>query len=309
MRLLPIVVVLLGCPQREGTAPNPPPELQAHYDLPDSVGYPEGLAYHGSSRGFYVGSLEHGALQRIELDGTVTKVFEPEAGWTSLGLKLHPDTEDVLVCAVQFPSTDDAVSELWVHTPATGATRRIPLLGAPSNCNDLVALGDDVYLTDREAALVHRVDLATGTAAIWFEHPELEPQIIGNNGLVLTPENDGLLLGQFAPARILHIPLADPSAIAAVTLQGDSLGTLPNGADGLAWVTGQLIVAAHASIARLESTDGWATATVHSAATPAAIVAVTEAEGRLYGLNGEVIAFVLGTPADLPFELLELPIP
>ena len=302
-------LLLLGCPRTQGTVVDPPAELQAHYDLPDSVGYPEGLAYHGPTRAFYVGSLEHGALQRIDVDGSVTKVFEPEAGWTSLGLKLHPDTQDVLVCAVQFPSTEAAVSELWVHTPDTGTTRRIPLLGAPSNCNDLVALGDDVYLTDREAARVHRVDLATDTASIWFEHPELEPQIIGNNGLVFNQNEDALLLGQFAPARLLHIPLADPDAITEVTLQGDSLGFLPNGADGLAWVENRLILAAHGSIARLETRDGWVTATVHAAATPAAIVAVTEAEGRLYGLNGEVIAFVLGTPADLPFELLELSIP
>ena len=292
----------------DGSARTPAEPLFEQVDLPDEVGFPEGLAFHASTRAFYIGSLEHGALQRVEADGSVSRVFEPEAGWASLGIKVHPDTGEVLVCAVKAPSTPSATSELWIHDPASGGTERVPLEGAPSNCNDLVAVGDVVYLTDREAAQIHRVDLATMSSAIWLEHPELEPGLIGNNGLELTESGDALLLGQFAPARILRVAL-DGSDVVPIALSGDGFGALPNGADGMAWVNGSLVVAAHGSIVRLESDDGWASAVGFAAPTPVDIVAVTEAEGALYGLNGEIIPYVLGLPADLPFELLALDMP
>jgi len=282
--------------------------LAASYQLPDDAGFPEGIAYRTPDRSFYMGSLEHGSLQRLTAGGELSRVFVPEDGWTSLGVKVHPDTGDVLACAVRDPSTPAATSELWVHRPDDGSTERIPLQGDPSNCNDLAIDGDVVYLTDREAPNVHRVDLARGSAELWLSDDELTPQIIGNNGLTLTEDGEALLLTQFAPPRLLRVPL-DGGSVTEVSLGGDSLGFLPNGADGMAWVDGHLIIAAHAAVARVASLDGWQTATVWADDTPVDIVAVTDGEGALYGLNGEVIPFVLGGDAELPFEVVELPIP
>ncbi|MEZ4318509.1 MAG: hypothetical protein R3F61_13435 [Myxococcota bacterium] len=301
-----LFLVLVACAGDPATLPVEP--LLSDYVLSDAVDYPEGMAFRADERAFYVGSLGHGGITRVDADGTETLVFAPdEDGWATLGLKIHPDTGDVLACAVRDPSTPDAVSELWVLDPATAAVQAFPLAGAPANCNDVVAVGDQVYLTDREAPRLHRVDLATGTASVFLEHAELTPQIIGNNGIV---HADGaLLVGQYAPARLLRVPLDAPETVEEVVLTGDSIGSLPNGADGITWQDDTLVIAANRRLARLTSDDGWQTATVAATDLDVGVAAVTVAEDRRYGLKGEVVAFVLGTPTDRPFRILELPAP
>lgn len=281
-------------------------ELAERYDLPDDVGYPEGMGFNASGRAFYVSSLAHGSVFRVDAQGVVDEVvIAPEGLWSTLGVTV--DGDDVLVCAVRDPSTPEALAELWVHDALSGDTERIPLEGAPANCNDLTVVDDAVYLTDREAPVVHRVDLATGTAEVWFTHVELTPQLIGTNGLRFDPEEEVFLLGQYAPARLPRIPLHDPEAIEEVELiNGTLAGFLPDGADGITWLDDRLVVASHGSVRILSSLDGWRRADVTTVDVDVTIEAVVEAEGRLYGLHGAVAAFVLGTATELPFQLVEL---
>ncbi len=303
MRILPLLLLAACAVEEEAVEP-----LLDVYSLSDEVAFPEGVAFDPEARAFAVGSLGHGGITRIDSDGTETRLFTPsEEGWTSLGIKLHPDTRELLICAVKDPSTDTSRSELWVVDLETGSQRGIPLQGSPADCNDVVAVGDSVYLTDREAPRIHRVDLSTDTSEVWLEHPELEPGLIGNNGIVLV--GDALISGQYAPARLLRIPLDAPDQIAPVELSGDPIGTLPDGADGIVVFEGELVIAANLRVARVSSTDDWATATVTAADAPVAIAAVTVAEGRVYGLKGEILPFVLGTPESLPFELRALTLP
>jgi len=296
------LVVLCAC--GEG-AVEPLPEA---FELSDEVAHPEGVTFHEPTRSFIMGSLGHGGVTQLTADGEELELFRPEEGWTTLGTKVHEATGDVLMCAVWHPSQDDAESELWVIGVEDAEVRRIPLAGAPNNCNDVASEGDDVYLTDRESSRIHRVDLGSETAEVWLTHELLEPGIIGNNGIVLTDE-PALIVGQYAPAKLLHVPLADPSAIREIPLSGDDIGTLPDGADGIAWVGDDLLIAANSRVARVSSDDAWATATVVASEAPVPIAAVTVAEGQAYGLKGEVVPFVLGTPVSLPFELVQLDLP
>ena len=71
-------------------------------------------------------------------------------------------------------------SELWRVDPVDGTQTAFALQDPPANCNDVVSVGDSVYLTDRESDRIHRVDLASGTTEVWLTHPELTPSIIGN---------------------------------------------------------------------------------------------------------------------------------
>jgi sugar lactone lactonase YvrE len=307
MRCLPVLLLAAACTPTTDD-PDGSVTLAATYDLSESVGFPEGIAFHEALRAFVVGSLAHGGITRVDADGTETRLFDPDGeGWSSLGVKLHPDTNEALFCAVNQPSEPEATSELWVVDVETGDQRAIALSSPPANCNDVVAVGDDVYLTDRESNRIHRVDLAAGTSEIWLEDDLLTPQLIGNNGIVAT--DDALLVGQYAPARLLRVPLDDPSGIAEITLSGDAIGTVPDGADGIIWFEGDLLIAANRKVARVSSSDGWQTATVTSADAAVPVAALTEAEGQLYGLKGEVPAFVLGTAPQLPFQIVALDAP
>lgn len=298
------LVVLVGCASTVEPEPNDAP-LLATYTLDDDVGYPEGIAFHAASRSFFVGSLAHGGITRVTADGTSSRFFTPSGeGWMSLGMKVHADSGHLLVCAIQDADTASARSELWVFDPSSGARDAYPLADAPNDCNDVVGHGEHAYLTDRESRRVHRVTFGD-SSAVWFEHPTLEPGLIGNNGIVIT-DDDVLIIGQYAPAKLLRVPLASPDQIAEITLSGDPIGSIPNGADGITWVGDALAIAANQRLLRVESDDGWHSATVSARTPPAPIAAVTVAEDQLYGLKGEVVPFVLGLPADLPFEIVAI---
>lgn len=304
VRWLP-VCLLLACNDPQPPAPEPTP-LASTYTLDDEVGFPEGIAFHAPSRAFFVGSLAHGGITRVAADGTQSRFYTPPAaGWMTLGMKIHPESGELLVCSVINASTASATSELWVFDPDTAARVVFPLADNPNDCNDVVGHGPDVYLTDRESARVHRVTLASDKIDVWFEHPLLEPGLIGNNGIVVT-DDDVLIVGQYAPAKLLRIPLSAPDEIAEITLTGDAIGAIPNGADGITWVGDALAIAANQRLLRVESADGWRSATVSARTPPAPIAAVTVAEGQLYGLKGEVVPFVLGLPPDLPFQIVAL---
>jgi len=282
--------------------------LPTQYDLSDDLAHPEGVTFHEATRSFILGSLGHGAVTQLTAEGEEIELYRPEEGWTTLGTKVHEPTGRVLMCAVYHPSEEDAASELWVIDVEDASVDRIALADPPNNCNDVVSQGDDVYLTDCESARIHRVDLASGAAEVWLTHDLLEPGIIGNNGIVIA-DGTSLIVGQYAPAKLLKVPLDDPSSLQEITLSGDAIGTLPDGAAGITWFGDDLLIAANAQMARVTSDDGWETAVVTSTQAPVPIAAVTVAEGQAYGLKGEIVPYVLGTPVGLPFQLVQLDVP
>lgn len=309
LTLLTLLTPLLACEPPTGADPDAPSPLPDRYTLSDEVGFPEGMAFHAGTRAFFMGSLEHGGITRVNPDGAESRVYTPaDDGWSSLGMKFHPNGDDLLVCAVRWASTPDATSALWVIDAITHTQRAIPLMDPPSNCNDLVAVDDHVYLTDRESARIHRVDLATDEAEVWLTHDALAPGLIGNNGLVVT--DDGVLIqGQYAPARLIRIPIDNPDAAETIPQHGDPIGSVPDGADGMVWFDGAIAIAANRRIAAARSDDSWSSAQITAAEAPDAVAALTVAEGRLYGLKGEVVPYVLGTEADLPFAIVALELP
>ena len=277
------------------------------YDLSNDVGFPEGLAWHPEAQAFFIGSIEHGGLTRVEPDGAehaITAV--QEEGWMSLGVRAHAD--EVLVCAVKGAGTESSRSELWRLDVGSEAVVRVPLQTSPADCNDLVVVGAFAYLTDRESGRIHRVDLNTNTSEIWLESETLKPGLIGNNGIVAT-QGGALVVGQYSPARLVRVPLDTPEQAAEVVLSGDSLGTLPNGPDGVTWSGADLVFVANDVIATVSSTDDFATADVRSDDTPVGLAAITSAQGQLFGLKGEVVPFVLGSTVDLPFQILAVEAP
>jgi sugar lactone lactonase YvrE len=290
-----MIWLLLACQE-------PPAPLLDRYVLPDSVGHPESVAFHAEERAFFLGSLVTGAVFRLDASGDLSTLFTPEAGWMTLGVKVAPGGE-VAVCAVADAGLPEARAELWVFDLSTPEPVRVPLLGVPANCNDLAFEGDSVYLTDREAGVIHRTSLA-GPAEVWFTHPALEPELIGMNGIVVT--DGALLVSKYMPATLLRIPLDDPDALTTLAVPDGTFGAVPDGPDGFAWDGEDLLIAANRVVARLSSTDGWRSAEAVTVTPEAAVAAATLAEGRAYGLKGEVVPWVLGAEPALPFELFVL---
>lgn len=282
-------------------------ELLEVYDLADEVGFPEGLAWHPGVQAFFIGSIEHGGLTRVDPDGAEHPIETVEEdGWMSLGVRAHE--AEVLVCAVRGAGTDTSRSELWRVDVESEAVVRVPLQTSPADCNDLVVVDGSAYLTDRESGRIHRVDLATNTSEIWLESEALKPGLIGNNGIVVT-EGGALVVGQYSPARLVRVPLDAPEEAEAVELSGDSLGTLPNGPDGVVWHGDDLVFVANDVLATVSSSDDFRSADVRSDDAPVGLAAITEAQGQLFGLKGEVVPFVLGTTVDLPFQILAVEAP
>jgi sugar lactone lactonase YvrE len=281
--------------------------LASSYTLEGDSLFPEGIAWSDAERAFFVGSLTEGSIVRVDPDGTQTTVFQPDSGvWMTLGMKVDEARGELLVCAVEDYGTESPQSVLQRFAVADGSLLEQLPLAPGAVCNDVAVAGDGrVWITEREGPRLWTVAPGGTAAEVFAEGALLEPEIIGCNGVVVVDENT-VLVGKYAPGRLLRFDPSDPGSLAEVTLTGDGLGSLPDGADGMVLDGDTLLVAANATWFTVESSDGWATATTMAHEPPAAVAAVTVAEGRRFGLKGEVVPFVLGTEVSLPFEILEL---
>ncbi len=275
------------------------------YTLDGDDLFPEGVAWHDDVQAFFYGSLTTGIIVRLDPDGTQTVVHTLDGPWMTLGMKVDGATGDLLVCAVENYGTDTPHSELWVYSPGASEVRTVALEGDVV-CNDVAVTSTGrVFLTEREGPRLHEVDRAAGTASVFLEDPALAPEIIGLNGIVVK-DDEYLLVGKYAPGRLLKVPLDGPEGFTEVVVGGAGMGALPDGPDGIAWMGDELVIAANSTVLRVASTDDWATATSTASTPPAAVAAVTVAQGEVYGLKGEIVPYVLGTEISRPFELLRL---
>ena len=304
LSLILLALMATACSDDETTVQ--PEPLADTFTISEDAMFPEGTAFAESERAFFFGSLGRGAIIRLDADGTQRNVFEPPAGWSTLGMKISPQTGELVACAVFHFGEADTEAEIWSFDVASGErTHVVPLkdVFAGANCNDVAFdASGSVYVTDRENPNLYKVDLEAESAALFLSDPLLAPDIIGCNGIEVTSDNN-LLVGKYAAATLLRIPIDSPSGLAEVALSGDLTGSLPDGFDGIVFHDGVLIVAGNSQVFRITSDDGWTSAQVTSTTPGVNIAAVTVAEGRVYGLKGEIVAFVLNTDPDLPFEL------
>jgi sugar lactone lactonase YvrE len=281
--------------------------LGSSYILEGDDLFPEGLAWSDSERAFFTGSLTQGTIVRVDPDGTQTEVFRPDSGtWMSLGMKVDESRGELLVCSVRDYGSDSAQSVFQRFSVADGSLMEQLELTPGAVCND-VAFAEDgtAWLTEREGPRLWQGPAGGGSVDVLVEDPLLEPDFIGCNGIVL-PDQNTLLVGKYAAATLLRISRDNPTDIHEVTLSGDSLGTLPDGADGMFLDGNTLLIAGNSQWLTVESTDGWTTATATAHTPASAIAAITVAEGRRFGLKVEVVPFVVGLEVSLPFEILEL---
>jgi sugar lactone lactonase YvrE len=204
----------------------------------------EGIAYDPVTRSFYVGSVHHGKILRVDRGGRATDFVAPGlAGfWAPLGMRVDATRRVLWVAAAALPQTigfdsaDAGRSGLFRFDLASGAlTGRYPLPddGAPHVLGDVaLSRAGDVYATDSRGPGVYRV--RTGADAI--ERFVASPLLLSAQGLAFDAREDALFVADYARG-ILRIDLATRE----VRLLDAADDVLALGIDGLYYVDGALI--------------------------------------------------------------------
>jgi hypothetical protein len=285
----------------------PPAELPFALTIADPTLFPESIAYDTKRQRFVSGSLRDGRVYAIGLDGTVTPLYTPTPGlddaWTTRGIKLDAD-DQLWACALLGRE-----AHVWVLDAKTGELLHdVSLAGLASqaSCNDLAVLPDRVLVTDERNPNVYAIDRGTFAASIWLTDPMLEGGLVGANGIVWA--DPWVIVGRYSQ-KVAVAMRADERRPHEVAL----LGTVPPlgggaGWDGLLWDGTHLWVAGVGEVLRFTPDDAdWTSATGEGVATTDdGWTSLTRADGAVYALSSDPIAFVLGTDPDLPFSIVRV---
>lgn len=287
--------------------------LRESYELTGDDLYPEGIAWDVQTRSFYVGSLEHGTVTRVDADGSQSLLAEPaNAGSATVGMKVDSAARRLFACAMSIDL--DGTGEVWIYDlDGCGLVEQVDLTLAAdgARCNDLVLAPDGAALvTDPGQGHVYRV--AAGQAPeIWATDPLLDPEgplPFGLNGIAVTPDGAFVVAVNLTAQRLVRIDLADPTSVVEIALTGDPL---PQGGDGLVFRDGEdvLYVMRDTEVLRVALTDDYTAGDVTTLALPtlpSGITTATVAEGEVYVTEGSAVARTFDQAPDLPFQIVRL---
>lgn len=277
--------------------------FQATYDFEGE--FPEGGIYDAEGHRFFVGSLGDGAVRQIDAQsGAETVLFEEsaEGTWWTLGMDVDPRTDRLYVCAMDDRrGSSDAVpydGYVWVFDLITGeriANHDLGDVRDDATCTDVVVAADgSAYVCDRENPRIYRI-APSGELSVLADDPLLGGGI-GQNALVVLPDQSALLSLIYLSAKIVHVDLAD-GAVRDVEIDGGFIDRAPalSGADGMAWDDGTVLVAFTSQLTRVTpSTADWIHADALSVDVEAGMTDVVMTPAGAYLLNGQAVTFALG---------------
>ena len=281
--------------------------FRARYPL--GARYPEGGTWDDTGRAFYVGSLGDGSVRKVDAaTGAETVLFSETAPghWWTLGMDIDPARRWLWVCAMDDRSPSPRAGSIWVFDLKTGmrvANHPLSAAHADATCTDVAVAADGVgYVVDREQPNIYRVDLAAG-ASMFVTDPALAAGVVGQNAVVVLPDQSALLSLVYLPSSLVRIGLADRS-VRRVAIDGAFRDTtLLAGADGMTLANGSAWVAFTSKLVRVTPMGAdWATARATITDVPNGMTDVVSTPGGLYLLNGQAVRFALMQPAD-PFAL------
>lgn len=285
-----------------------PPMPRASYPL--MARFPEGGTYDPVARAFYVGSLEDGSVRRVDVEtGAETVLFTERAAgkWWTLGMDVDLLRRRLFVCAMDDRSPSPRAGFIWIFDLDKGERIANHALSAAANkatCTDVVVTREGLgYVGDREVGNVYTVD-ATAGASLFVSSDELKGTVVGQNSIVLLPDQSALLSVIYLPSRLMRVDLGT-RAVREVTLDGPfSDRTLLAGADGMTLVDGVAYVAFTSKIVRVTPTMAdWSQAKTVALDVPSGMTDVISTPAGLYLLNGQSVRFALGDSPD-PFALV-----
>ncbi|MER6299935.1 hypothetical protein ABT247_10225 [Kitasatospora sp. NPDC001539] len=318
-------LVALAAAALLGTAGTLPAAAASHHPAPAVVtGHaptlvPESGVWDASHHRFLLGSLRHGTVSAVGLDGSVRTLVQDPALTEIAGLRIDPVHRRVLVTDLDngvgersSAATLGKIAGIGAYDLDTGRRLFYTDLAAVAGdggshlAND-IAVGPDgtAYVTDSFAPVVYRV-APDGTAAVLLRDPRLAPApgSYGLNGIVHRAGR--LIIGKWDDGTLWNVPLADPAAVRRVEVAGGSsllhLDGLLGRPDGsIAGVTNNLLGAGRDAEVELRSDDQWRTArltAVRPSADAAPTAPVAGPAGSLYLLSGGLADALAGHPAD-----------
>ncbi len=289
-----------------GGAPEKPIDFQDSYAL--DAQFPEGGAYDAETGAFYVGSLLDGSVHSVDATtGAESVLFSESAAgtWWTLGMDVDVARRKLWVCAMN-DDDDPRSGHVWIFDLETGArTAAYDLRDAAedASCTDVAVTSDGLaYVTDREQGNVYVVDEDLGPT-LFTSSPDLEAALVGQNSVVVLPDESALLAILYSPSSLARIDLTT-GEVSTVEIDGKfSDFSFLAGADGMTYRDGSVYVAFTSVLIRVTpSFADWSQATSEYEDVPSGMTDVISTPGGLYLLNGQAIRFALGSETD-PFEL------
>ncbi|GGN23428.1 gluconolaconase [Lentzea pudingi] len=288
--------------------------------LPDVINasapslHPEGVAWDPARKSFLVGSVRHGTVSVVGLDGqTQTLVNEPRIVST-VGVHVDVKRNRVLAAYADYgvgtrstEATAFTQAGLGIFDLTTGRTLHLVNLAigpGPHVANDFALdPAGNAYVTDTASDKIFKVDV-NGRASLLAQDPRFTgPAGDGLNGIVWHP-GGYLLAVRYDTGSLLRISLRDPVSIVEVRLDqplvgGDGMLLRPDGT--LVVATNALGQSLEGTVRELRSRDGWASATTTRNVSPwtdpvPSTVALTS--NGSYVISGRIDLLIGGTLTD-----------
>jgi sugar lactone lactonase YvrE len=214
------------------------------FTLPEADLLTEGIAYDPREKAFYLGSVHHRKIVRVDRTGRVGDFVTEgrDSLWAPLGMRVDAARRVLWVAAAAVPQmsgfvrSDNGRTGLFRYDLKSGRlTGRFLVApdGAPHALGDLT-IGRDgaVYASDSRSPEIYRLRAAGDT----LERFLTSPLLLLAQGLALTPDDRTMYLADYSRG-ILRIDLASR----AVALLPTSDSVLALGVDGLYLIDGRLI--------------------------------------------------------------------
>ncbi|MCA9546310.1 MAG: SMP-30/gluconolactonase/LRE family protein [Myxococcales bacterium] len=281
-------------------------------EYPIAARHTEGGIYDPVDHAFYVGSLTTGGVYRIDAQtGAERPLFlPPDPGvWWTLGMAVDVVSHQLWVCAMddrrEHDEAADYVGYLWGFDLDTGervVNQDLRRARDRATCTD-VAVADDgtVYVNDRQNPRLYRYEPARGRISQLVEDDALAGAVVGQNALLVVPDQSALLSLVYLPSRLVHVSLPD-AVVTEVEIQGDFSDLLPplSGADGMALeANGGVLVAFTSQLNRLRFVNGYTRAIASTVDIEGGgLTDVVHTLGGNYLLNGQAVDFALGNDPD-----------
>ncbi|MFJ4189072.1 hypothetical protein [Kitasatospora sp. NPDC089509] len=281
---------------------------------------PETAVWDQAHHRFLVGSLRHGTVSAVGLDGSVhTLVDDPGTLIEIAGLRIDRVHRRILVTNLDNgvgersgPATLGRVAGIAAYDLDTGRRLYYTDLAAVAGdggshlANDIALAPDGTaYVTDSFAPVVYRVDPdGTGSVLLRDDRLTAAPGSYGLNGIAY--REGRLVLGKWDDGTLWQLPLWDPSALRRVEIADggallhlDGIFGRPDGT--IAGVTNAFFGAGRDAEVELRSDDHWRTArltAVHPSADATPTAVTTGPAGALYQLSGGLADANAGHPDD-----------
>jgi len=241
LRSLPAFAVVRRSLERNA---EPVMRSQAAFTLPERDLLTEGIAHDPRTGAFFVGSVHHRKILRVDRAGRVTEFIAParDGLWAPLGMRTDSARGLLWVATTALPqmvgydSADAGRSGLYAFDLATGALRGrylLPRDGATHALGDVVITrAGDVYASDSRSPAIYRVRAGADTLEEFLHSPLLlSAQGMAfdraEQAMYLADYSRGLLRVDMTTRDVQPMPAAD--------------GVLTLGIDGLSAVGGALI--------------------------------------------------------------------